>query len=564
MAHDVIFDRAVAKFDIIEKIHFHFVIGNRVFIAFLTEVVDNQVMGDTGNPCLKLTVFGITALFDSHNHLDKSLLKDIIRQIFIAHHKIYIRIDTALVTVQQHIKGSIITLCIKDNQLKEEIRLFYVALTRAKQLMYVTATVSESKSAGFGVTAKLGGAGCDLDFISSAVFDGTVKCMPFRHYADEDDVQKAQPDTFQLVPDENIVNAALSAQAFVYPHKQATALAMKYSVSALDSKDDDAIEVFEEAAKRGTAYHKVMQYIDYAARGAEEVEKQMDELVNRNILTKEEKETVNPQDVAKCLESDIMKVALEAENKGKCHREQSFLMYKKDKVLSEEAEKRLKAIREFTEFGAGIRIAMRDLEIRGAGNVLGAEQHGEMQAVGYDLYCKLLSQAVKLMQLKGEMQEDVNGAAESIQTSIDCNADAYIPGEYISDEYHKLDIYKRIAEISTEAEYRDMQDELIDRYGDIPKATETLLRIALLKAEANNVYVTEISIKDGGMTMRMDPKADINVEAIPELIKEANGRLKFIGGGNPKFVYQVKRGEPKDADSIMEYILGMIKALKRN
>ncbi len=242
----------------------------------------------------------------------------------------------------------------------------------------------------------------------------------------------------------------------------------------------------------------------------------------------------------------------------------AFLMYKKDKVLSEEAEKRLKAIREFTEFGAGIRIAMRDLEIRGAGNVLGAEQHGEMQAVGYDLYCKLLSQAVKLMQLKGEMQEDVNGAAESIQTSIDCNADAYIPGEYISDEYHKLDIYKRIAEISTEAEYRDMQDELIDRYGDIPKATETLLRIALLKAEANNVYVTEISIKDGGMTMRMDPKADINVEAIPELIKEANGRLKFIGGGNPKFVYQVKRGEPKDADSIMEYILGMIKALKRN
>jgi len=229
-----------------------------------------------------------------------------------------------------------VSKCIKDNQLKEEIRLFYVALTRAKQLMYVTATVSESKSSGFGVTAKLGGAGCDLDFISSAVFDGTVKCMPFRHYADEDDVQKAQPDTFQLVPDEDIVNAALSAQAFEYPYKQATSLAMKYSVSALDSKDDDAIEVFEEAAKRGTAYHKVMQYIDYSARGAEEVERQMDELVNRNILTKEERESVSPQDIAKCLESDIMKVALEAEKKGKCHREQSFMMYKKASEVSDD------------------------------------------------------------------------------------------------------------------------------------------------------------------------------------------------------------------------------------
>ena len=242
----------------------------------------------------------------------------------------------------------------------------------------------------------------------------------------------------------------------------------------------------------------------------------------------------------------------------------AFLMYKKDKLLSEEAEKRLKAIREFTEFGAGIRIAMRDLEIRGAGNVLGAEQHGEMQAVGYDLYCKLLSQAVRLMQLKGEDKESPDAESEDLKTSIDCNADAYIPEEYVSDESQKLDLYKRIAEISNEAEYRDMQDELIDRYGDIPKVTETLLRIALLKTEANKAYATEIVIKDGGMTMRMDPKADINVEVIPELIKEANGRLKFTGGANPKFAYQVKRGEPKDADSIIEYILGMIKALKKS
>ena len=118
-------------------------------------------------------------------------------------------------------------------------------------------------------------------------------------------------------------------------------------------------------------------------------------------------------------------------------------MYRKDKILSEEAEKRLKAIREFTEFGAGIKIAMRDLEIRGAGNVLGAEQHGEMQAVGYDLYCKLLSKAVRLE--KGEEEEK-----PEFETSVDLDIDAFIPADYIEDEYQKLDIYKRISELNSE------------------------------------------------------------------------------------------------------------------
>ena len=140
----------------------------------------------------------------------------------------------------------------------------------------------------------------------------------------------------------------------------------------------------------------------------------------------------------------------------------AFLMYRRGKMLTEESEKRLKAIREFTQLGSGIRIAMRDLEIRGAGNVLGAEQHGHMEAVGYDLYCKLLNTAVK--EEKGELQEQ-----PGFDTQIDCDIDAFIPDTYIPNESQKLDVYKRISSIENEEDYSEMQDELIDRFGEIPK-----------------------------------------------------------------------------------------------
>ena len=238
----------------------------------------------------------------------------------------------------------------------------------------------------------------------------------------------------------------------------------------------------------------------------------------------------------------------------------AFFMYRKDKILSEEAEKRLKAIREFTEFGAGIKIAMRDLEIRGAGNVLGAEQHGEMQAVGYDLYCKLLSDAVRLMRGGSAVSESEE---PEFETSVDCDADAFIPDSYIGDEYQKLDIYKKISEITSEEEFQDVSDELLDRYGDIPHEAELLLLIALLKSEAHRAYVTEISIKDGTMVMKMFPQADIDIDMIPKLIEEANGRLKFMTGANPRFIYTVKKGESKSPVKIMEYAREMAARLRK-
>ena len=208
----------------------------------------------------------------------------------------------------------------------------------------------------------------------------------------------------------------------------------------------------------------------------------------------------------------------------------AFLMYKRDKLLKEEAEKRLQAIREFTELGSGIKIAMRDLEIRGAGNVLGAEQHGHMEAVGYDLYCKLLNQAV--LELKGQRKEE-----ESYETVVDCDIDAYIPTSYIKNEYQKLDIYKRISSIENEEEYMDMQDELMDRFGDIPKPVDNLLKVAGLKALAHSAYVTEVNINRQEVRLTMYKNARLKVEGIPKIIDQYRGDLKFQMGEVPRLTY---------------------------
>ena len=162
----------------------------------------------------------------------------------------------------------------------------------------------------------------------------------------------------------------------------------------------------------------------------------------------------------------------------------AFLMYRRNKMLKEVAEKRLAAIKEYSDLGSGFKIAMRDLEIRGAGNLLGAEQSGHMEAVGYDLYCKMLNEAVK--EAKGIITE------ERFDTSVDIKTDAFIPVTYISNEFQKLDMYKRIAGIETQEESDEMLEELIDRFGEPPKSVQNLLTIARLKAMANHVYVEEV------------------------------------------------------------------------
>ncbi len=235
----------------------------------------------------------------------------------------------------------------------------------------------------------------------------------------------------------------------------------------------------------------------------------------------------------------------------------AFILYKKDKMLTEEAQKRLEAIRDFTELGSGIRIALKDLEIRGAGNLLGEDQSGHMEAIGYDLYCKMLNEALET--LKGEKSE-----IEEFETVIDMNIDAYIPATYIKSEIIKLQVYKKIATITNEEEFHDLQDELVDRFSDMPKVVEQLLEVALLKAMAHELWVTEIKKTDDKIRITMHPKAPVDVSKIPEILKKNQNCLKFNAVNQPYFLYKAPQkmaNVPKNVTNDAKNALKIIKLL---
>ena len=229
----------------------------------------------------------------------------------------------------------------------------------------------------------------------------------------------------------------------------------------------------------------------------------------------------------------------------------AFLMYRRNVMLKETAEKRLAAIREYTDLGSGFKIAMRDLELRGAGNLLGAEQHGHMNAVGYDLYCKMLSEAVK--EAKGIH------TMEDFETTIDLNMDAFIPDSYISNEYQKLDIYKRIAGIENQQDYDDMLEELLDRFGELPKAVMNLLTIAKIKALAHRVYVTEIKQLGRDLKITLYEKAQLNPAGMPALLQKYRRGLQFKNEQEVKFILTP---EGKVLDSLTEFLLALEKMVE--
>jgi len=217
----------------------------------------------------------------------------------------------------------------------------------------------------------------------------------------------------------------------------------------------------------------------------------------------------------------------------------AFLMYRRDKVLSETAEKRLKAIRDYTDLGAGYKISLRDLEIRGAGNLLGAEQHGQIESVGYDLYCKMLGEAIRAM--KGDEPE-----REDFETQIDAELDAYIPSTYIRNEIQKLDMYKRIAAVASREDLGEIQDELTDRFGEMPECVNLLLHVAYLKSLAHRAYVEKLTMKNGFLVMTMFARARLRVQELPGLVKEERGRLRVQTGAVPVLTYAMTPEGKKD------------------
>ena len=213
----------------------------------------------------------------------------------------------------------------------------------------------------------------------------------------------------------------------------------------------------------------------------------------------------------------------------------AFLMYRRNKVLREVAEKRLQAIRDFTELGSGFKIAMQDLEIRGAGNLLGERQSGHMNAVGYDMYCKLLNEAVK--RKKGEEVVEEN------TVSVDLDIDAFIPDTYIASENQKIDVYKRIACIVSKEEADDMRDELTDRFGSIPRSVENLIDVSLLRTVARSVFVTDIVQKENGIEFRVLQNADYDPNKIAPFVAGYKGKVKLSPGVKPFFLYRFSQNE---------------------
>ncbi len=198
----------------------------------------------------------------------------------------------------------------------------------------------------------------------------------------------------------------------------------------------------------------------------------------------------------------------------------AFLMYRRDKMIKEQAEKRLSAIREFTELGSGYKISLKDLEIRGAGNLLGSSQSGHMEEIGYDLYVKLLNQAIRT-RMGDKVEEDFD-------TSVDLPVDAFIPDEYVRNEYLKLELYKRISRIETEDDIADIEAEATDRFGEVPRSMKRLMRVALIKANAHKAYMTFIRYRNGAVEYIIKDGTKIDVSKIDRFVRSYKGKMHLI------------------------------------
>ena len=230
----------------------------------------------------------------------------------------------------------------------------------------------------------------------------------------------------------------------------------------------------------------------------------------------------------------------------------AYLIYKKDKVLSEQAESRLRAIKEFTEFGSGFRVAMRDLELRGAGNLLGVEQSGHMVDVGYELYCKLVDEAVRELGGRAEEEEQI-----SSDTAVEVAVRAYLPERYIQDEMTRLAMYKRIASIQSFEDRLEVTDELLDRFGDLPIEADNLMDVALVRNRASRCGINKVVSQKDRLVFIFDDKNLLTPEAFARLMDDFGLRLTIYGGSVPRIsLSSGKAPLLSDALALVDCILG--------
>jgi transcription-repair coupling factor (superfamily II helicase) len=225
----------------------------------------------------------------------------------------------------------------------------------------------------------------------------------------------------------------------------------------------------------------------------------------------------------------------------------AYFTYRRDKLLTEAAEKRLQAIKEFTDLGSGYKIALRDLEIRGAGNLLGPEQHGFIASVGFELYCRLLEESIR--ELKGEIKQ------EPPEPIIDLDVDAYLPDSYVTDPGQKVELYKRIAELGSRDEADDLLEEIEDRFGEAPAAAYNLLTIARIKILARELGIGSISQKRDQVTIKMLSGLTIPEQAQRSLARVPGKRLRLLARRGSQIRFRSLTGDDQELLTELEQVL---------
>ena len=345
----------------------------------------------------------------------------------------------------------------------------------------------------------------------------------------EEAPQNRQPvQTYVLEHDEAVINEAIRREL----RRGGQVFYLHNNVETIESKASKILEAVPEA--KIAIGHGKMKENELSEVWRKMLEQEVDVLVCTTII---ETGVDLPNANTLIIENaDCMGLSQLHQLRGRVGRSSrrayAYFTFRRSKVLTEIQQKRLAAIREFTEFGSGFKIAMRDLELRGAGNIMGAQQHGHMESVGYDMYLKLLGEAVS--EERGEKPE-----TKDLDCLIDISVDAHIPESYVESLTLRLDVYRRIADIRNIEDSEDVKDELRDRFGEIPQSVQGLIDIALVRNKANSMGIYEIRQNENSLLLYV---REIKSPEVADLLIALNGKAMLCAGTKPYLSVKCKEG----------------------